>query len=202
MIKLYGSPKSRAFRCLWTLEELELEYENIAVDMRAGEHLSPEFKKLNPLSRVPVLQDDKITLFESAAICSYLAEQLPHRKLIPAVGTVERAHFYQWVSFITTELEQGLWTMGKHKFALPEEQRVPQMLEVGAWEFARAAKAMEAMVGDRQYLVGDHFTVADILAVHTLMWAKGSKVPLSPTLLRYLEGHQDRPALVKTRGLS
>ena len=62
MIKIYGPARSRTFRCLWTLEELKLPYENIKVDLRKGEAKTPEFLKLNPVGRVPVLQDGPVTL--------------------------------------------------------------------------------------------------------------------------------------------
>ena len=201
MIKLYGPARSRTFRCLWTLEELGLPYENVPVDLRAGEHRTPEFLKLNPLARVPVLQDDTVTLFESAAICTYLAEKHPEKKLIPKPGTKERAYYYQWVSYVTTELEQGLWTMGKHKFALPKEKRVPDMIAVGAWEFSKISKVLENAVQSKQYLVGDTFTVADLLAAHTLLWAKGFEVPITAPLEKYLADLQKRPAFQKVLAL-
>lgn len=194
MIKLYGPARSRAFRCLWTLEELELPYENPQVDLRKGEQRTPEFLRLNPLGRVPVLEDGSVTLFESAAICCYLAEKHPEKNLIPKAGTAERAYFYQWMSFVTTELEQGLWTMGKHKFALPAEKRVPEMQAIGAWEFCQISKVLEKAVSGKEFLVGNRFSVADILAGHTLLWAKGFEVLISDPLEQYLMKLEQRPA--------
>jgi len=201
MIKIYGPPKSRVFRVLWTLEELGVPYENVKVDMSKGEHKTPEFLKLNPLGRVPVLQDDGITLFETSAICCYLAEKFPEKALIPKSGTKERAYFYQWVSYVTTEIEQDLWVMAKHKFVLPEEMRLEKMKEIGAWEFSQHIKALEVAVIGKDFLVGSTFTVADILAGHTLSWAKSVNMPLSDDLERYLKNLKNRSAFQKVRGL-
>jgi glutathione S-transferase len=197
VIKIYGPAKSRTFRCLWTLEELQVPYENIKTNVRKGEAKTPEFLKMNPVGRVPVLQDGSVTLFESAAICCYLAEKFPEKHLIPKAGTVERGLFYQWMFFLTTELEQGLWSMGKHKFALPEEKRIPEMQKIGAWEFSELAKTLEKAVQGKEFLVEDTFSIADIFAVHTLLWAKGFEVPISKPLETYLNTHSQRPAFKK-----
>jgi glutathione S-transferase len=194
MIKLYGPARSRTFRCLWTLEELGLPYQHISLDLHKGEHKNSEFLKLNPVGRVPVLVDGSVTLFESSAICCYLAEKQPLKNLIPKPGSVEHAYFFQWLSFVTTELEQGLWTMGKHTFALPEEKRLPQMKEIGAWEFSGLANVLEKAVRGKNFLVGDMFSVADIFAAHTLIWAKGFGVPVSGALDQYLQNLQQRSA--------
>lgn len=195
MIKIYGPTLSRAFRALWTAEELEVPYEQINLKLMEGEHRGPEYSRLNPMCKVPCLVDGDFVLTESAAICAYLADSHPDKGLIPAPRTPERALCDQWLCFVISELEQPLWTMGKHTFALPEAMRVSQMVEVAKKEWTRPAAALAAAVKDREVLVGDRFSVADIMAVHTLNWARGVKVALGHEALEaYRERHVKRPA--------
>jgi glutathione S-transferase len=75
MIKLYGTPPTRALRAVWLLNELGLDYELLPVDLMQGEHLQQDFLALNPAAKVPVLVDEDRVITESAAIQLYLAEK-------------------------------------------------------------------------------------------------------------------------------
>ena len=107
-----------------------------------------------------------------------------------------RALCNQWSSFVTTELEQPLWTIAKHTFALPEKMRVEEIKPVAAKEFNRPLEVLaDALAGDKTTLAGDVFTVADILASHTLAWAAVAKISLKHDVLKhYLKTSQARPA--------
>ncbi len=176
MKQLYGMPQTRSFRALWALEEAGAEYEYQVVNLGKGEGQTPEFQKLNPGGKLPVLVDGDLVLTESAAICSYIADCYPDKGLIPGVGTAARAMYNQWCFFVLSELEQPLWTISKHKFALPKEYRVREVIDTAVFEFHRAARVLEAGLAGREYLVGAQFTMADLLAAHTLSWAKAFKV--------------------------
>ena len=190
-LTLYGSPASRTRRCLWTLEEVGAEYAFRRIDFAAGDHRSPDYLKLNPNARVPTLVDSSndLVLFESAAICQYIARKFPESGLLPPDGSKEQALHDQWMYWVTTELEQALWSMGKHKFALPREQRIPKMLETALFEWNRAAQVMAAAVDESgPYLLGAELHLVDILAAHTLLWARGFTVPFGHEVLEnYLE---------------
>ena len=152
-----------------------------------GEGQSPEFLKLNPFGKVPVLIDGDLRLTESAAICTYLGDKHPDSELVPRPGTAERGIYDQWCYFVLSELEQPLWTIHKHRFVFPKEKKVPQMLEVAPWEFGRALKVLTAGLGSREYLVGDSFTMADILTAHTLTWARVAKLDYGSSELEAYE---------------
>ncbi len=195
MIKLYGMIPTRANRPHWVLEELGLDYQYIKVDLGTAEHRREAFRTINPFGKVPALVDGDLTLFESAAMCTYLADRYGEGRLIPAVGSADRAHHDQWMFFITSELEQPLWVQGKHKFALPEELRVPEIFPVLAWEFRRAAEVLSAALEGKDYLVGDSLSCADICAAHTLIWAEKFKFDIELANLRpYMERLLARPA--------
>lgn len=198
MIKIYGYPKSRSRRITWTMEELQQEYEAILVDLMNGEGQSPEFLALNPAGKVPAMVDADLVLTESAAIVTYLCDKWPEAGLIPEFGSNARGLFYQWSDFVMSELEQPLWTIGKHRFALPEEYRVPAIMDTAAWEFQKALQLLEKGLGDKTYILGDNFSAADILIAHTLMWGINFKQEVAQSsLLDYLERCRGRDALTR-----
>ena len=199
-MKLYGYRNGRTLRALWALEEVGAEYEYVEVDVIHGEGRKPSFLKINPGGKVPVLDDGGALITESAAICMHLAEKYPASQLLPPAGTTERTECYKWISFVLTELDALLWTIAKHRFGLPKERRVPAVIDCAIWEFEAAIKILATGLGDRPYLVGASFTVADIIAGHTLLWAKSARLELgSDSLARYLSALTTRIAFTRAR---
>jgi glutathione S-transferase len=197
MITLYGTPRSRALRVSWALEELKLDWQFCFINFAKGDNRNEAFLALNPSGKIPVLKDDELVVTESAAIVSYLAAQYGQGELLPAktASKGELARFNEWYSFIICELEQPLWSMGKHKFALPEAQRLSAMGDVAKWEFDKAAAIAEAWTPESGFLLGDKFTIIDILLCHTLMWATVFEQTIPPKLAAYRDRLQLRPAL-------
>lgn len=198
MITLYSYPNSRSLRVAWTLEELGLEYACEHVDLRQGAHQSEAHLARHPDAKLPALSDGELTLFESVAICRYLAERYGEGRLMPE-DSAGRARLDQWLCFVIAELEQPLWTQAKHKFALPAERRVPAVLPTAAWEFQRALTALQRGFDGRGWLLGEAFTLADILLGHTLNWAHAFKQPLPEALEAYRQRCNERPALAAAR---
>ncbi len=200
MISLYGFSGSRSTRVLWTLEELGLPYEYVQVDLAHGWVGTRPLNELNPACKVPILQHGSFLLTESLAICLYLAEQDPERRLLPVDEPEANAKHLQWCSFVISELEQPLWTYAKHRFALPEEVRVPAVLETARYEFDRVLEILETGLSKKAYILGDQFTVADILIGNTLGWAESAGWQLQSVPLQdYLKRVQQRPALARAR---
>jgi glutathione S-transferase len=200
MLKVFGHPNTRSARVVWALEEIGVDYEYIKVDLLKGEGRKPAYLDLNPGGKVPTLIDGDFVLTESAAICTYLGEKFPASHLVPKAGTPEHARYNQWCFFVIGELEQPLWTMAKHRFALPEKRRVPAVIDTAIWEFSVAAKVLNSGLGDKDFSVGDHFTAADILIAQTLGWARAFAVPLDyERLTAYADRMLSRPALARAR---
>ncbi|ORU94925.1 MAG: glutathione S-transferase [Cycloclasticus sp. symbiont of Poecilosclerida sp. M] len=195
MINLYAYPRSRSTRVVWMLEELRVDYTFTKIDLMKGGGQTEEFKKIHPDGKVPAIDDDGFVLTESAAILNYLGEKYATSGLVPYAGTPERARYDEWSYFVLTELEQPLWTVGKHTFVLPEGKRVPEILEVAHWEFLKACDVLEKKLTDKVFAMGDTFTAIDILIAHTLRWANAFKVPSeSERLDSYREKMSARPA--------
>ncbi len=198
MITVYGYPKTRTTRVTWMLEELGLDYTFQYIDLMKGEGYSPEFRAINPAGKVPAMADDDLILTESAAIVSYLGDKYGKAPLMPTPGTALRGRYDQWACFAIAELEQPLWTIGKHKFALPKERRVAEIFETAAWEYQQALELLSTGLGDNNYILGDSFSAADILLGHTLMWGVNFKQPTEQAnLVAYLERLVNRPARLK-----
>lgn len=198
-MKLYGCPNTRSMRAAWALEEAGAQYDYVLVDLFKGAARTTEFRAINPAAKLPVLVDGELTLTESAAIVDYIGGKYPASGLLPA-DAAACADCRRWMYFAVTELEQPLWSIAKHRFALPRERRVPAMEDTARWEFSIAAKLLEDSLDDRAYICDAQFTGADILLAHTLAWARSAKVPVeSPQLLAYMERTLTRPALVRAR---
>lgn len=194
-IQLYEFPRTRSARCRWMLQELHLEFESVLVDLSRGEHRTPEFLAINPFGRVPVLEDGSLRLFESIAICTHLAEKYPRRGKLPAPASAERAVHDQWLFFCATELEQPLWRIRRHTVLLPEDKRLPAEVDLAREDFSKAARVMEESLVGTQYLVGNRFTVADVVVAYTLWWANWQGLLDDfPALQDYLSSHSRRPS--------
>jgi len=200
MITVYSTPNSRGTRITWLLEELGQVYDYHLIDFSKGDGKSPEFLAINPAGKVPAIEDDGLVMTESGAIVTYLADKFGDAGLIPEVGSKARGKYEQWSYFVLCELEQPLWTMGKHKFALPKEQRVTEIFPTAAWELQKALQLFSDGLGDNDYMVENRFTAVDILLAHTLIWATRFEQPIEQANLQaYLKRLSSRPALKQAR---
>ena len=170
MYTVIGTVRSRAFRVLWALEELGLTYTHVSAGAR-----SEEARKYNPLGKVPVMLDGDAVLTDSMAIVTYLADK--HGGLTAAAGTTDRAQQDAMTFWLVDELDAALWLTAKHKFILPEDRRVPAVIETTKVEFARNIAHLGRSIRG-EFLMGDSITVPDILAVHCLNWAISAKLPV------------------------
>jgi glutathione S-transferase len=192
-MKLYEFPPTRSIRARWTLQELDVAFEAVTVNLLAGEHRSPAFLTINPAGKVPVLVDGEMTITESIAIVLYLAEKYPDRGLAPAAPD-RRADLYRWLLFTTTELEQPLWRMARHTRLYPEEKRLSGDVALARDEFAAMAQVLDQHMQGRAFVVGDTVTVGDFVLAYTLDWANlVNLLGGLPRLRDYMEWMYARP---------
>ncbi|WP_434050094.1 glutathione S-transferase family protein [Marinobacter salarius] len=200
MLKLYGTPPTRALRVIWLLNELGLEYELHPVDLLQGEHLHQDFLSLNPAAKVPVLVDGDLVLTESAAIQIYLAEKYPQAGFIPE-SLEDRAQMYRWIFFLVAEIEQPLWRIARHTFLYPEESQLPLDVELATKECTDMLSVLEEHMAKREFIVGDRLSVADFNAAYTLDWASEENMLAgAPRLRDYLRAMYARPTAPITIG--
>lgn len=192
-MKLYEFPPTRSIRVRWALQELGVPFEGITLNLVAGEHQQPAFKKVNPAGKLPVLVDGDETLTESGAILLYLGEKYPERGFVPRTLT-ERAQHNRWLLFTITELEQPLWRMARNTNLYPPAERVAADIPRARKDFLDMAAVLEAHMRGRQFVVGDHFSMCDIALAHTLDWANEVQLLADlPALQAYMERMYQRP---------
>ncbi|WP_227269926.1 glutathione S-transferase family protein [Roseobacter weihaiensis] len=187
MYTVVGPMKSRAMRVLWMLEELGEPYAHVPAAPR-----SDEAKTYNPSGKVPALMDGDDLLTDSMAILTYLADK--HGRLTAPAGTIARARQDALTFWLIDEFDAVLWAAAKHSFVLPEEHRLPAVKASLKAEFSTsAAKLSQRLEGE--FLMGDHFSLPDILACHCLNWAVGAGFPrVDEKLFAYGKSLRARPA--------
>lgn len=192
-MKLYEFAPTRSIRVRWTLQELGVDFEAIEVNLLAGDHNRPEFRKINPAGKVPALVDGDFVVTESVAIALYLAEKYPQKHLLPT-DLRQRAEVDRWLLFTVTELEQPLQRIVRHTSLYPEALRQPTEVDLAGREFKEMAAVLEGHMQGRQFVVGDGVTVADFVLAYTLDWGNEAKLLGDcPKLISYMERMYARP---------
>ena len=193
-MKLYGFGPTRSLRALWGLRELGADFEFVPVNLLAGENRRPDFLRLNPAGKLPVLVDGDFVLTESAAIVLYLAEKYRAAGFLPA-DPKARAQVYRWIMFAVTELEQPLWRITKHTIIYAEDKRLPADIALASQEFMAMAAVLDHHMEGRQFIVGDCITAADCVTAYLMDWANEQRLlGNTPQLRAYLERMYARPA--------
>ena len=197
MIKLYHAPLSRSVRVVWLLEELGLPYE------LQGAPLEPPapkpFAQKTPSGKVPTIEDDGITMFESGAILEYVLEKYGDGRLAPSVGSPLRGPFLQWVHFADATAFSGLGNISWHtRFKEDTESVADALADYRSWAEA-ALDVLERNLADKKFLLGADFSGADIMVGYTVLVAKalGLVGPEHAAVDAYLARLTERPALRK-----
>lgn len=187
-INLYHHPLSRAANAVWMLEELETPYELRYVDLMAGAQKSPEILALNPMGKLPILVDGDAVVTESAAIALYLADRYGYGRLAPRVDDPARGTYLRWTMFAPSVIEPG--TMAKMAAWQFKEG------QAGWGSFDAMLSTMEKAIGDRPFILGDQFSMADVVFGGTLRYMLGFKmIEPRPPFTAYAERLAARPAL-------
>jgi glutathione S-transferase len=192
MYTVIGTVKSRAFRVVWMLEEIGVEFEHIPAPPR-----SEGVTSFNPAGKVPVLIDDGTPITDSTAIIQYLADK--HGKFTHPAGTLERARQDSLTQFLLDEFDANLWMAARHSFVLPEELRHAAIKNTLRWELERSQKVLASRMSDGPFLMGAKMTVPDIILTHCGNWALSARFPITEhRLSTYLDKMRERPAYKRT----
>ncbi len=169
MLKIYGADLSApANKVRFVANALDLEYEYIQVNIRGGEHRTEEFLKLNPIGKIPVIDDDGVILFESDAITRYLAEK-NKSSLFPA-DLKKRASVDQWMSFVTIHVGGAVGRVLFNRVFAPFA-KVPvdeRSMQDGVNFLGKFLPVINQQLTDSSYLAGTDFSLADIALLATL----------------------------------
>jgi glutathione S-transferase len=188
------------------LAEKGVDIPLVQVDLRNGEQLGDEFRKINPDCTVPVLElDDGTTISEVFAICQYLESEYPEPVLMGR-NARERALVSMW----NTKIEQnGIAAVaevlrnsarGMRDRALPGPtnlKQIPELVERGTMRVKAFFERLNDQLGDRTYITGDEFTLADITAYIAVGFAQRLKIPIGESqqnLQRWFDAVSTRPS--------
>ena len=186
-ITLFHHPYSRAATVVWMLEEVGVPYALAWVDLMAGAHKAPDMLARNPMGKLPVLEDDGVIVTETAAIGLYLADRYAAGRLAPALDDPARGTYLRWSLFAPSVVEPGsMAKMAKWEF---------KPGQAGWGDHDSMLAAMEAAIGDREHLLGDQFTIADVIFGGTVRYMlRFNMLEPRPRFVAYAERLGARPA--------
>lgn len=190
-MKLFWAPRSRAFRALWLLEETGAPYDLVRVDLAEGAPAGSPLRAVNPMGKVPALEDRGVPMAESGAIALYVADRFPEAGLSPAIGAHDRATFLHWLFFAATCVEPALLQKMKGIELSP--------MQAGWGSTETVLSVLEARLTAHPYIAGERFTAADtLLATDLRYFIEVFKVLAPrPAFTAYLERCAGRPALLR-----
>ena len=188
MIKLYHHPFTRAAGVVWALEEVGEPYELVFTDIMKGAHKSGDVIAQNSMGKLPVLVDGDATVSESAAIDLYLADRYALGRLAPPTDDPRRGSYFRWSLFAPSVIEPG------------------SMAKAGNWEFRPSnagwgdfetmLQTIEGAVSNGNFLLGDMFSMADVIFGGTLRFMLRFKMMTATAAVQaYVDRLEARPAL-------
>jgi glutathione S-transferase len=190
----YTHPMSRGRIVRWMLEEVGEPYRTELLEYGTTMK-SPEYLAINPMGKVPALRHGAAVVTECAAICAYVADAFPEAGLAPPPGDRLRGPYYRWLFFAAGPLEAATTDKALGVEAPPERRAM-----VGYGSLAAVLATLEAALAEREYLVGDRFSAADVYVGSHLGWGmRFGMVEKRPAFERYFERLIARPAAIRAR---
>jgi len=188
MITLYHHPFSRAAGTLWALEEVGQPYELKFVDLMKGGQKAPEIVALNPMGKLPILTDGDAVVTEVAAIALYLGDRYALKCLAPGLDDPKRAAYLRWSLFAPSVIEPGAYAkLSKWEF---------KPSQAGWGDYDAMLNAIETAIAGKQFLLGDEFSMADVVFGGTLRYMLRFKMlDERPLFTQYVDRLGQRPAL-------
>ena len=196
--KLYGISGSRAVRSLWAIEECGIDYDHVPVSFRKDSK-TPEYLAVNPNGRVPALEDGDLVLFESLAINLYLARQYGG-DLYPD-NPHDEARAVQWSIWAIAEMEDAQLQLVVQKIFTREEDRDANVWDAASQKLQRPLKVLDDHLSDRDWLLGDAFSIADlnVAAAMLLMPMVGFDYSNFGNVSSWAARCYERPALARAQ---
>jgi glutathione S-transferase len=196
-LTLYGFVDiDRSSRVRWLCLELGIPFTEKRLNYTAAEQRSEAYRRINPFSRVPGLESEVGTLFESGAICQFLAERHPQHQLVPEIGAPERGRYLSWMFFATSTFDPAAFGVFHSTALRPNPERRKQAIE----EIQPLLAGLSDQVRSNHYVLGARFSVPDIVLGHALVLLRGAQaLDQYPELLAYIDRLAQRPAAARSR---
>lgn len=201
-MKLFFAPDTRAVRIAWLLEELGITYDLERFTLGDPAMRGPEYSRIHPLGRVPVLADGDVTIHESGAIFEYVLTRYGQGRLRPETGSTEFPNYLQWLHFCEGMLMPPINTIVVETVLLPPDRRNEVNVKRAVKLLNQMLAAVDRHMEGREYLAGA-FSGADIMTGHAVITSArlGGDFTDKPNLQPYADRLLARPALQKANAL-
>ena len=195
-MKIYHAPNTRSVRIVWLFEELGLPYELETYKLGDPSMRAPDYLKVHPMGRVPVLLDEDVKIFESGAIIQYVLTKYGNGKFIPDSASPDFATYLQWFHYAEGMIMPQVNIIVVESILLPEDRRNKVNLERATKLLSRMLIAVEQGLEERDFLAGD-FSGADMMTGHACVVSArlGADISDKPNVAAYTKRLEARPAL-------
>ena len=195
-MKIYHAPNTRSVRIIWLFEELGLPYELETYKLGDPSMRAPDYLKVHPMGRVPVLLDEDVKIFESGAIIQYVLTKYGNGKFIPESESPDFATYLQWFHYAEGMIMPQVNIIVVESIFLPEDRRNKVNLERATKLLSRILIAVEQGLEERDFLAGD-FSGADMMTGHACVVSArlGADISDKPNVAAYAKPLEARPAL-------
>jgi glutathione S-transferase len=192
----YTNPQSRGRIVRWMLEEVGQPYKTEIMDY-ASSMKAPAYLAINPMGKVPALRHGDAVVTETAAICAYLADAFPEAKLAPPSGDRMLAPYYRWMFFAAGPVEAATSNKALNFIVPPERERM-----IGYGTFAQTMNALEGVVSNGKYILGDIFSAADVYVGSAIGFGlMFGTIEKRPAFEQYWQRLSSRPAYSRAKAL-
>lgn len=203
MLKIYHSKQSRSMRVLWLCEEIRLPFEIAPLAMFTPEMKTRDYLAIHPLGKVPAIDDDGFILWETGAIFEYLVAKYSDGALFPPRDTREGALAAQWMGYAENPLTIIMGEVAAHSGPIPDEMKIPALVSRGREIAPALVGVVERALGDHEFILGEHFSAADIMLAFGLNIARHLEFvnESTPRVRDYCDRLMTRPAALRAAAL-
>ena len=185
-LRLYYSPMACSLSCHIALEESGLRYDTVEINTKTQVNLTPYYRGINPLGKVPALDTDGSILTESAAILSYIGDLVPEKGLLPPAGSRTRAFAHEWLNFLSSTVHIAFRPVFRPERLIDEATCLDGLRRMGVAQVIEVLKHADAKLGRGPYTLGETFSLCDGYLLVFYLWSKrpelASDVPRFPAL--------------------
>jgi len=199
VLTIYHVPMTRSVRVVWLCKELQLPHEVTPISFSPEYRNSTEWRRRNPVGKVPAMTDGYFTMFESGAMVQYLLDRYGDGRLQPERATQSHALYLQWSWFAEATFARPIGELVNHRRVFGETGQIPAVVAEMKGRVQLCLQAVEDALRGQRYLLGEGFTAADIMMGYSVMLAQRfvSMDPY-PNASQYWQLLSARPALQET----
>jgi glutathione S-transferase len=205
--RVYGlTTFDRSAKVRWLLTELGVDFEFRLLDREKKEHEGPEFLKLTPMGRVPVLEFGDQVMFESGAICAYLSDLFLEKGMAPALDSKDRPAYEQWMYFASATVDVFQIRIMIIEDIPPGEVLGSKLAALQS-DLRDAYVTLDMALDKNPFLLGNHFSTADLCVAYHLYWLSlwpelNEVITDFPRVQEYVKRVEKMPSAIKANVFS